>query len=117
METATVRKVEDDILGGLVPIGEAVRVLDLRTPARQKQVFVSSNTLTLLRMAGMYLDSRELTPEVGEALRLGFTVPIEDIDVEMKLLTSSRDLPDMRRLRVVFNAQEVYRVLNDGSIS
>ena len=106
--TAIVQKVADDILGGLVSIGEAVRVLDLRTPARQKQVFVSPNTLTLLRMAGMYLDSRELTPEVGEALRLGFTAPIEEIDAEMRLLKST-DFPDMRRLRVVLNAREVWR--------
>ena len=110
---AVVQKVADDIFGGLIPIRETIRVLDLRSSTRKAQIFVSPETCKILTLAGMYPDARELTPEVGEALRLGFTVPIEDIDAEMELLTST-DLPDMRRLRVVLNAREVWRVVNNG---
>jgi len=71
--------VSDEILGGLVAIKEAHKVIDLTTPGRATQRIVSSRTFQLLEAAGMDGDCN-VTPEVHEAFLEGLTAPVTEID-------------------------------------
>jgi hypothetical protein len=112
--SAVAEKVADDILGGLVPIKQAVRVVDVSTPSRSRGCFVAPDTFYLLMEAGMHRADPRVTPEIIEALQLGFEAPVADLICELTRLTEPKPNPyaPPGRVELLHAAIDVANALN-----
>jgi len=114
MAAAVVRQVKDSILGGLVPIELAERVLDVSRPSHSRGCFVAPDTFYLLMEAGMHRADPRVTPEIIEALQLGFEAPVADLICELTRLTEPKPNPyaPPGRVELLHAAIDVANALN-----